>query len=428
MQVSEFIEDLKWRGLFQDMVAGTEDYLNSENASGYIGFDPTSDSLHLGSFQQIVLLKRMQLAGIRPIALMGGATGRVGDPTGKTEERQLLDNESLQKNIDGIKKQLSKFIQFGNGPKDALLVDNYDWFKDWTFLDFIREVGKHITVGYMMSKDSVQNRLETGLSFTEFTYQLIQGYDFLHLFDTYNCKLQMGGSDQWGNITTGVELIRRIKGEKGFAITSPLVTRADGSKFGKTASGENIWLDPAKTSPYKFYQFLLNRSDEEAKDLNRRFSFKSHQEIEAMEKQHATEPHLRILQKSLAEELTTMVHSKEDLEVAIKASQVLFGNSSIESLKEMRVETILEIFEGVPQHHINKSQIEAGMDIVTFLVEGTQIFNSNGQARQKIGENAISINKQKINLEKQIDKNDLLHNQYILVQQGKKNYFLVHIQ
>lgn len=428
MQVSEFIEDLKWRGLFQDMVAGTEDYLNSENASGYIGFDPTSDSLHLGSFQQIVLLKRMQLAGIRPIALMGGATGRVGDPTGKTEERQLLDNESLQKNIDGIKKQLSKFIQFGNGPKDALLVDNYDWFKDWTFLDFIREVGKHITVGYMMSKDSVQNRLETGLSFTEFTYQLIQGYDFLHLFDTYNCKLQMGGSDQWGNITTGVELIRRIKGEKGFAITSPLVTRADGSKFGKTASGENIWLDPAKTSPYKFYQFLLNRSDEEAKDLNRRFSFKSHQEIEAMEKEHATEPHLRILQKSLAEELTTMVHSKEDLEVAIKASQVLFGNSSIESLKEMRVETILEIFEGVPQHHINKSQIEAGMDIVTFLVEGTQIFNSNGQARQKIGENAISINKQKINLEKQIDKNDLLHNQYILVQQGKKNYFLVHIQ
>ena len=428
MQVSEFIEDLKWRGLFQDMVAGTEDYLNSENASGYIGFDPTSDSLHLGSFQQIVLLKRMQLAGIRPIALMGGATGRVGDPTGKTEERQLLDNESLQKNIDGIKKQLSKFIQFGNGPKDALLVDNYDWFKDWTFLDFIREVGKHITVGYMMSKDSVQNRLETGLSFTEFTYQLIQGYDFLHLFDTYNCKLQMGGSDQWGNITTGVELIRRIKGEKGFAITSPLVTRADGSKFGKTASGENIWLDPAKTSPYKFYQFLLNRSDEEAKDLNRRFSFKSHQEIEAMEKEHATEPHLRILQKSLAEELTTMVHSKEDLEVAIKASQVLFGNSSIESLKEMRVETILEIFEGVPQHHINKSQIEAGMDIVSFLVEGTQIFNSNGQARQKIGENAISINKQKINLEKQIDKNDLLHNQYILVQQGKKNYFLVHIQ
>lgn len=428
MQISEFIEDLKWRGLFQDMVAGTEEYLNSENASGYIGFDPTADSLHLGSFQQIILLKRMQLAGIRPIALMGGATGRVGDPTGKTEERQLLDNESLQKNIDGIKKQLSKFIQFGNGPKDALLVDNYDWFKDWTFLDFIREVGKHITVGYMMSKDSVQNRLETGLSFTEFTYQLIQGYDFLHLFDTYKCKLQMGGSDQWGNITTGVELIRRIKGEKGFAITSPLVTRADGSKFGKTASGENIWLDPDKTSPYKFYQFLLNRSDDEAKDLLRRFSFKNRETIEAHEIAHLEVPHLRILQKALAEELTILVHSESDLEIAQKASQILFGTADIEALQSLSIQTIEEIFEGVPQHQINRSQIDEGMEIISFLVEGTKIFSSNGQARQKVGENAISINKQKINLEKQIDKNDLLHNQYILVQQGKKNYFLVHIQ
>ena len=428
MQISEFIEDLKWRGLFQDMVAGTEEYLNSENASGYIGFDPTADSLHLGSFQQIILLKRMQLAGIRPIALMGGATGRVGDPTGKTEERQLLDNESLQKNIDGIKKQLSKFIQFGNGPKDALLVDNYDWFKDWTFLDFIREVGKHITVGYMMSKDSVQNRLETGLSFTEFTYQLIQGYDFLHLFDTYKCKLQMGGSDQWGNITTGVELIRRIKGEKGFAITSPLVTRADGSKFGKTASGENIWLDPEKTSPYKFYQFLLNRSDEEAKDLLRRFSFKDRETIKAHEIAHLEVPHLRLLQKALAEELTILVHSESDLETAQKASQILFGTADIEALQSLSIQTIEEIFEGVPQHQINRSQIDEGMEIISFLVEGTKIFNSNGQARQKVGENAISINKQKINLEKQIDKNDLLHNQYILVQQGKKNYFLVHIQ
>ena len=428
MQISEFIEDLKWRGLFQDMVAGTEEYLNSENASGYIGFDPTADSLHLGSFQQIILLKRMQLAGIRPIALMGGATGRVGDPTGKTEERQLLDNESLQKNIDGIKKQLSKFIQFGNGPKDALLVDNYDWFKDWTFLDFIREVGKHITVGYMMSKDSVQNRLETGLSFTEFTYQLIQGYDFLHLFDTYKCKLQMGGSDQWGNITTGVELIRRIKGEKGFAITSPLVTRADGSKFGKTASGENIWLDPAKTSPYKFYQFLLNRTDEEAKDLLRRFSFKNRETIESHEIAHLEVPHLRILQKALAEELTILVHSESDLETAQKASQILFGTADMEALQSLSIQTIEEIFEGVPQHQINRSQIDEGMEIISFLVEGTKIFNSNGQARQKVGENAISINKQKINLEKQIDKNDLLHNQYILVQQGKKNYFLVHIQ
>ena len=428
MNASAFLEDLKWRGLFQDMVAGTEAYLSEENASGYIGFDPTADSLHLGSFQQIVLLKRMQMAGIRPIALMGGATGRVGDPTGKTEERQLLDDSILQKNIEGIKNQLSKFIQFGEGPKDALLVNNYDWFKDWTFLDFIREVGKHITVGYMMSKDSVQNRLETGLSFTEFTYQLIQGYDFLHLYKTLNCKLQMGGSDQWGNITTGVELIRRIKGEKGYAITSPLVTRSDGSKFGKTATGENIWLDPTKTSPYKFYQFLLNRSDEEAKDLLRRFSFKTREIIEVLEKEHTETPHLRILQKALSEELTIMVHSTSDLETAQKASQILFGSSDIEALQSLSIQTIEEIFEGVPQHHIQSAQIEKGMDIISFLVEGTQIFSSNGQARQKIGENAISINKQKINLEKEIDKNDLLHNQYILVQQGKKNYFLVHIQ
>ena len=428
MNASAFLEDLKWRGLFQDMVAGTEAYLSEENASGYIGFDPTADSLHLGSFQQIVLLKRMQMAGIRPIALMGGATGRVGDPTGKTEERQLLDDSILQKNIEGIKNQLSKFIQFGEGPKDALLVNNYDWFKNWTFLDFIREVGKHITVGYMMSKDSVQNRLETGLSFTEFTYQLIQGYDFLHLYKTLNCKLQMGGSDQWGNITTGVELIRRIKGEKGYAITSPLVTRSDGSKFGKTATGENIWLDPTKTSPYKFYQFLLNRSDEEAKDLLRRFSFKTREIIEVLEKEHTETPHLRILQKALSEELTIMVHSTSDLETAQKASQILFGSSDIEALQSLSIQTIEEIFEGVPQHHIQSAQIEKGMDIISFLVEGTQIFSSNGQARQKIGENAISINKQKINLEKLIDKNDLLHNQYILVQQGKKNYFLVHIQ
>ncbi len=423
-----FIEELKWRGLFQDMVAGTEEYLASANAAGYIGFDPTADSLHLGSFQQIVLLKRMQLAGIRPIALMGGATGRVGDPTGKTEERQLLNDEILDKNIQGIKNQLSKFIQFGEGPKDALLVNNYDWFRDWTFLDFIREVGKHITIGYMMSKDSVQNRLETGLSFTEFTYQLIQGYDFLHLFDKYNCKLQMGGSDQWGNITTGVEMIRRMKSEKGFAITSPLVTRADGSKFGKTATGENVWLDPTKTSPYKFYQFLLNRSDDEAKDLNRRFSFKSIPEIEEMEKQHAAEPHLRILQKSLAEELTIMVHSKEDLDIAIKASQVLFGNSSIDALKEMSKETILEIFEGVPKHTVSREKVMGTREIIPFLVDDTAIFPSNGQARQKLTENAISINKTKISLEYIVSEKDIIHNSIILVQQGKKNYFLVEIK
>jgi tyrosyl-tRNA synthetase len=308
------------------------------------------------------------------------------------------------------------------------LVNNYDWFRDWTFLDFIREVGKHITIGYMMSKDSVQNRLETGLSFTEFTYQLIQGYDFLHLFDKFNCKLQMGGSDQWGNITTGVEMIRRMKGEKGFAITSPLVTRADGSKFGKTATGENVWLDPTKTSPYKFYQFLLNRSDEEAKDLNRRFSFKSIPEIEEMEKQHAAEPHLRILQKSLAEELTILVHSKEDLDIAIKASQVLFGNSSIDALKEMSKETIFEIFEGVPRHTISREKVTETKEIIPFLVDETNIFPSNGQARQKLTENAISINKTKIGVDYIISDKDIIHDSIILVQQGKKNYFLVEIK
>jgi tyrosyl-tRNA synthetase len=295
-------------------------------------------------------------------------------------------------------------------------------------LDFIREVGKHITIGYMMSKDSVQNRLETGLSFTEFTYQLIQGYDFLHLFDKFNCKLQMGGSDQWGNITTGVEMIRRMKGEKGFAITSPLVTRADGSKFGKTATGENVWLDPTKTSPYKFYQFLLNRSDEEAKDLNRRFSFKSIPEIEEMEKQHAAEPHLRILQKSLADELTILVHSKEDLDIAIKASQVLFGNSSIDALKEMSKETIFEIFEGVPRHTISREKVIESKEIIPFLVDETNIFPSNGQARQKLTENAISINKTKVGVEYIISDKDIIHDSIILVQQGKKNYFLVEIQ
>lgn len=422
-----FVEELKWRGKFQDAVADTEDYMSKESTVGYIGFDPTGTSLHLGSFQQIVLLKRLQLSGHKPIALMGGATGRVGDPTGKTEERKLLSIDQIDANIQGIQNQLSKFIEFGKGSQDAILVNNYDWFKDFHFLDFIRDVGKNITVGYMMSKDSVQNRLETGLSFTEFTYQLIQGYDFLHLYQNYGCKLQLGGSDQWGNITTGVELIRRKLGEKAYAITSPLLLRADGSKFGKTATGENVWLDSTMTSPYKFYQYILNRTDDEIVNMNRRFSFKNREEIEALEKAHAEAPHLRIVQKSLGEELTTMVHSAEDYHIAEQASQVLFGNASIDALREMDYKTVEEVFDGVPRFQISRDTLSGGLDMIAFLVENTKIFPSNGQARQKLGENAISINKSKVTADYQVSTKDAIHDRMILVQQGKKNYYFVEI-
>lgn len=422
-----FVEELKWRGKFQDAVADTEEQLSKESTTGYIGFDPTGTSLHLGSFQQIVLLKRLQLCGHKPIALMGGATGRVGDPTGKTEERKLLSIDQIDANIQGIQNQLSKFIEFGKGSQDAILVNNYDWFKDFHFLDFIRDVGKNITVGYMMSKDSVQNRLETGLSFTEFTYQLIQGYDFLHLYQNYGCKLQLGGSDQWGNITTGVELIRRKLGEKAYAITSPLLLRSDGSKFGKTATGENVWLDSTMTSPYKFYQYILNRTDDEIINMNRRFSFKNREEIEALEKAHREVPHLRIVQKSLGEELTTMVHSTEDYRIAEQASQVLFGNASIDALREMDYKTVEEVFDGVPRFQISRDTLSGGLDMIAFLVENTKIFPSNGQARQKLGENAISINKSKVTADYQVSTKDAIHDRMILVQQGKKNYYFVEI-
>lgn len=424
---TNFIEELKWRGLFQDCVSETEQQLQKESTTGYIGFDPTGNSLHIGHFQQIVLLRRLQLAGHRPIALMGGATGRVGDPTGKTEERKLLSIDEINANIEGIKNQLSKFIDFGSGKNDAILVNNYDWFKDFSFLDFIRDVGKHITVSYMMSKDSVQNRLETGLSFTEFTYQLIQGYDFLHLYKAHNCKLQLGGSDQWGNITTGVELTRRITSDKVFAITSPLILREDGSKFGKTATGDNVWLNPAMTSPYKFYQFILNCTDEKILDLNRRFSFKSKEEILDLEAQQQASPHLRILQKSLGQELTSMVHSPEDFQTAEKASQILFGNSSIEALKELTEQTMQDVFEGVPRYPLSKDKLDNAVDIVEFLVSEAKILPSNGQARQKLGENAISINKAKVNGEYKVSSQDIINDKYILVQQGKKNYFLVEL-
>lgn len=423
---TNFIEELKWRGKFQDCVADTEAQLTKESTTGYIGFDPTAQSLHLGNFQQIVLLKRLQLAGHKPIALMGGATGRVGDPK-MTGERTLLSIDEINAYIESQKKQLEKFIEFGSGKNDAILVNNYDWFKDISFLDFIRDIGKHITVSYMMSKDSVQNRLESGISFTEFTYQLIQGYDFLHLYKHYNCKLQLGGSDQWGNITTGVELVRRVLGEKVYAITSSLVTKSDGTKMGKSEAGENIWLDPTLTSPYKFYQFLLNRTDDEIFNLNRRFSFKNREEIEAMEKAHADAPHLRLMHKSLGEELTSLVHSKEDFQIAEKASQVLFGNASIDSLKEMNYQTLEEVFDGVPRFKISKDKLSNEQDIVEFLVAETNIFPSNGQARQKLGENAISINKSKVSGDYKISQSDVLHNKMILVQQGKKNYYFVEL-
>lgn len=423
---TNFIEELKWRGKFQDCVAETEVQLQKESTTGYIGFDPTASSLHLGSFQQIVLLKRLQLAGHKPIALMGGATGRVGDPTGKSEERKLLSIDEINANIDGIKNQLSKFIEFGSSKNDAVLVNNYDWFKDFSFLDFIRDVGKHITVSYMMSKDSVQNRLETGLSFTEFTYQLIQGYDFLHLYKNYNCKLQLGGSDQWGNITTGVELTRRITGDKVYAITSPLILRSDGSKFGKSAEGENVWLDPSLTTPYKLYQYILNRTDDEILNLNRRFSFKGKEEIEAMEAEFNAAPHLRSIHKSLGQELTTLIHSDADYEQAISLSGLLFSGG-LEELKAASYEGLKDVFGGLNQYQISREKLSQGIDITEFLVTETNIFPSNGQARQKLGENAISINKLKVGGDYKVTSNDILHERMLLVQQGKKNYYFVEL-
>ena len=422
---TNFIEELKWRGKFQDCVAETEAQMQKESTIGYIGFDPTASSLHLGNFQQIVLLKRLQLAGHKPIALMGGATGRVGDPK-MTGERSLLSIDEIDSYIASQKKQLEKFIEFGTGKNDAVLVNNYDWFKDFSFLDFIRDVGKHITVSYMMSKDSVQNRLESGISFTEFTYQLIQGYDFLHLYKNYNCKLQLGGSDQWGNITTGVEMVRRILGEKVYAITSSLVTKSDGTKMGKSEAGENVWLDPNLTSPYKLYQFILNRTDDEILNLNRRFSFKSKEEIEAMEAEFKAAPHLRSIHKSLGQELTTMIHSTSEYEQAISLSGLLFSGG-LDELKATSYEGLKEVFGGLNQYQISRNKVAQGIDITEFLVTETKIFPSNGQARQKLGENAISINKLKVGSDYKVSTTDVLHDAMILVQQGKRNYFFVEL-
>jgi tyrosyl-tRNA synthetase len=420
-----FVEELKWRGMLQDIIPGTEELLSKEMVTGYIGFDPTADSLHIGSLIPIMILKHMQKAGHKPIALIGGATGMVGDPSGKSDERNLLDEETLNKNVEGVKSVLSRFLDFSDAENGALLVNNYDWMKNYSFIDFIRDVGKHLTINYMSAKDSVKKRIETGISFTEFSYQLLQGYDFLHLYKTHNCKLQMGGSDQWGNITTGTELIRRVEGGEAYAFTCPLMTKADGTKFGKTESGA-IWLTADRTSPYEFYQFWMKVSDLDAPKFIRTFTFLSKDEIEALEAQHNEAPHLFILQKKLAEEVTQMVHGKEALETAKAATKILFGKSTEEDLKKLNADQFLEIFKGVPQAKINKKDIHEGLSIIDALAGKTGFLKSNGEARRELKGNAISVNKSKVKDDFIITEDQLINDKFILLGKGKKsNYLLI---
>ena len=425
-----FVEDLQWRGMLHDMMPGTEDQLKKEMTTAYIGFDPTADSLHIGSLAPILLLKRFQMAGHKPVALVGGATGMIGDPSGKSQERNLLDEETLRKNQEGIRKQLGKFLEFDTGAaNDAVMVNNYDWMKNFSFLDFIRDIGKHITVNYMMSKDSVKKRLsaesKTGMSFTEFTYQLVQGYDFLWLYDHLGCKLQMGGSDQWGNITTGTELIRRKSGGEAFALTIQLITKSDGGKFGKTESG-NVWLDSNRTSPYKFYQFWLNTSDEDAERYIKIFTLLPREEIVKLIEAHREAPHERLLQKTLAKEVTCLIHSEADYEMAVEASQILFGQGTAEQLRKLDENTFLAVFEGVPQYTIARAELEAGINVLDLLAEKTDIFPSKGELRRTIKGNGLSINKDKVSDEAlTIDAGFLIGGKYILPQKGKKNYFLI---
>jgi tyrosyl-tRNA synthetase len=426
--MKNFIEELKWRGMIHDVMPGTEERLNKEMASGYIGFDPTAASLTIGNLVSIMLLVHFQKAGHKPVALIGGATGMIGDPSGKAEERKLLSEETLRHNQESQKKQLSKFLDFNSGKNAAELVNNYDWFKDFKFLDFLRDVGKHLTVNYMMAKDSVKNRLETGISFTEFSYQLLQGYDFLHLYKEKKCILQMGGSDQWGNITAGTELIRRMDGGEAFALTSPLITKADGTKFGKSESG-NVWLDPEMTSPYKFYQFWLNASDEDAAKWIKIFTLLGKEEIEKLIQEHQKEPHLRILQKALAKDVTVRVHSEEDYDTAVKASEILFGKSTTDDLKSINEATLLSVFEGVPQVDLKKDEYLSTQNVTDLLSTTTQslIFPSKGEARKMISGGGVSINKNKIESPDQKVDFELLQKKYLLVQKGKKNYFLVKV-
>lgn len=425
------IEELKWRGMLQDMTPGTEAQLLKEPTMGYVGFDPTAESLHIGSLVPILLLVHMQRAGHKPVALIGGATGMVGDPSGKSDERNLLDEATLLRNIAGIKGQLTRFLNFDDSHANpALLVNNYDWFKEISFIGFLRDVGKYLTVNYMMAKDSVRKRIEgdTGISYTEFAYQLMQGYDFYHLYKTMNCKLQFGGSDQWGNITTGTELIRRMTGGTGeaFAFTCPLLTKADGGKFGKTEKG-NVWLDAGRTSPYQFYQFWLNASDEDAVRWIKIFTFLSKEEIEALAAAHATAPHLRLLQKKLAEEITVMVHGRSEYDFAVQASEILFGNATTEVLQSLSETQLLQVMEGVPLHNIERSKLEVGLDAVTMLADAG-IFPSRGEARKTIAAGGVSINKQKLeSADLVFTIAQLLNGKYLLIQKGKKNYFLLEV-
>jgi len=421
-----FIEELRWRGMIQDITPGTEEQLLKEMTVAYIGYDPTSDSLHIGNLASIMMLVHFQRTGHKPIVLVGGATGMVGDPSGKSEERNLLDETELRHNQECIKKQLEKFLDFSNLVNPAEMVNNYDWTREFGFLQFLREVGKHLTVNYMISKDSVKNRMESGsgISFTEFSYQLLQGYDFCWLFEHKNCKLQMGGSDQWGNIVTGTELIRRKLGGEAYALTCPLITKTDGGKFGKTEAG-NIWLDPKKTSPYKFYQFWLNTSDEDAAEYIRKFTLLSKEEIGEVIRQHAKAPHVRTLQKLLARDITIRVHSEEEYLSVVEVSEILFGKGTTETLKKLSEDTLLSVFEGVPQSEVAKGEVAKSMNIVDFLAGATQIFPSKGEARRMLKEGGVAVNKEKVTEDFEINESCLLNGKYMLVQKGKKNYYLV---
>ena len=424
-----FVEELKWRGMVHDMIPGTEEYLKSGMATAYLGFDPTADSLHIGHLVGVMILRHLQRCGHRPVVLVGGATGMIGDPSGKSLERNLLDEATLRHNQEAIKAQLSKLIDFDTkAPNAAVLVNNYDWMKDMGFLEFIRDIGKHITVNYMMAKDSVKKRFNgegDGISFTEFTYQLVQGYDFMQLYRNYNCRLQLGGSDQWGNITTGVELIRRIDGGEVFGMTCPLIKKADGTKFGKTESG-NVWLDARYTSPYKFYQFWLNVSDEDAKSYIKIFTFLDRETIDQLIADHEAAPHERRLQKTLARELTCMIHSQAEYDKAVEASAILFGGATAEALRHIDETTLLQVFEGVPQYRVNRADIEGGMPLMELCVERCPIFPSKGEMRKLIQGGGISLNKEKVTApERNATATDLLAGKYLLMQKGKKNYFLI---
>jgi len=431
--MTNFVAELKWRGLIHDTIPGTEEYLNEHKTVGYIGFDPTADSLHIGSLVPILVLKHFQNAGHKPIALVGGATGMVGDPSGKSAERNLLDEATLDKNVAGVKEQLARYLNFSDKADNAaLLVNNYDWMKKISIIEFVRDIGKHLTVNYMMAKDSVKKRLgadsdtTNGMSFTEFTYQLFQGYDFLHLYQKFECKIQMGGSDQWGNITTGTELIRRKAQGKAYALTVPLITKADGSKFGKSEGG-NIWLDATKTSPYKFYQYWLNTSDEDAEKYIKIFTFLDQKTIEKLIADHKEAPYLRLLQKKIGEEVTLLTHGQDAYDNAIKASQILFGKSTTDDLKSLNEQTFLDVFDGVPMAEINLYEIKEGLDIIASLNEKSGFLKSNAEVRRALKENAISVNQVKVNEGYRITTADLIANKFVLLRRGKKNYFLLKV-